>query len=155
MNTAKAWYWIALGIFALGLSNEYQNGGLPVLHQVADRTETVLCRIVGRAEQSLAMARVIMESPRQEFATDELFVVQRQVDLARAQAKLDRMRAIMERARADQVRVLQRQSSYLSRASERRVVVVCPKTGKQIEVEMPDLSGLDSEIRKMQVDDTF
>src|SRR5882757_2400253 len=80
----KALYWIALGVFALGLNSEYQKGSLPLAHRVADRAEAVLCQVAARAEQTWAMARVL--SGRQEFRVDDQF-------LARQQAEADQVLA--------------------------------------------------------------
>src|SRR5256885_13155256 len=55
----KALYWIALGVFALGLNSEYQQGNLSLIHRVADHTGAVICKIATRAKQTLAVARVL------------------------------------------------------------------------------------------------
>ena len=164
MNTARAWYWIALGIFALGLNGEYKSGNLPGMHRVVARAESVFCQVATRAEHSFAVARVLMERSAQEVASqdfsadgqfDEPILAEHQVDLARAQARLDRMRATLERAQAERVRVLQRSGAHLSTAAGRRIVVVCPETGQRIEVAMPDFSGVEAVVRDIPVGDSF
>jgi len=60
MNTNKAAYWIALGALALGLNSEYSHGNFVVLHRIADRADFALCRITTRAEQTLAVAKLLM-----------------------------------------------------------------------------------------------
>ena len=65
MATGKAYYWLALGVLALGLTSEYERGGLQPLHQLANRsTLTANCLLV-KAHQYVAMARFLMgEAPR-------------------------------------------------------------------------------------------
>src|SRR4030088_492320 len=91
----KALYWIALGVFALGLNSEYQKGNLPLAHRVADRAEAMLCQVAAQAEQTWAMARVLSGRPafhvddqslaRQRAEVDRV-MAEHQVDLARAMA---------------------------------------------------------------------
>ena len=59
MDTNKAAYWIALGVFALGLNSEYQHGSFVALHRVAEHASSAVCRMATRAEQTLAVARVL------------------------------------------------------------------------------------------------
>ncbi len=70
MNTNKAAYWIALGVFALTLNSEYRHGSFVPLHRVAEHAGSALCRITARAEKTLAVAT----APRghQEFPADNL-----------------------------------------------------------------------------------
>jgi len=164
MNTAKAWYWIALGIVALGLNSEYQQGDLPGMHRIAARAESAFCHVATRAEQTFAVAKFLMSSPMSGparafvspgFPSDDQVLAMHQAELDRAQARLDAFRASLERAQADRVRARDRFAAHLSAAANRRMVVVCPETGQRIEVAVPDLSDLDSEIRDIQVDDSF
>src|SRR5271157_5682819 len=108
MNTNKIMYWLALGVFALGLHSEYRNGRFPALHRLADQAESTLCRMVTRAEQTLALARVLT-SPQPVFAND-LFASARDQELAQSNVLRDQAQAHAEllrnqvRARADLMR---------------------------------------------------
>jgi hypothetical protein len=99
MNS-KAIYWIALGAFALGLHSEYQRGNLPPLQRVADRAEATLCRLASRAEQTLAMARVLSRSPQPEIRVKEDWMAGQQVEtdrvMAKQQARLNREFALRQ-----------------------------------------------------------
>ena len=70
MDTNKAAYWIALGVFALALNGEYRHGRFVPLHRVSEFAASALCRMAAHAEQTLAVARVVRG--RQEFPADNL-----------------------------------------------------------------------------------
>ena len=159
----KALYWIALGVFALGLNSEYQKGNLPLAHRVADRAQAVLCQVTARAEQTWAVAKVL--SGHQEFRVDDQFLASqqaevdrvlaehqadldramdmRQVDLDRVQQKLDRMHIVLDRVQVEKLRKLEQVRFRLSNATSRRIVV-CPQTGARVTVDaQPDVADLD------------
>jgi hypothetical protein len=174
----KALYWIALGIFALGLNSEYQKGNLPLAHRVADRAGAVLCQITARAEQTLAVARVLTGRPTPEFPVDDEFLARqqaeverdmaehqadldramalRQADLDRVQANLNRMHSAIERAQMVRVRISERSRFNISDAANRRMIVICPKTGKRISVQPgADLADIDVNVPEVEVGDSF
>ena len=168
MNTNKAAYWIALGVLALGLNSEYQRGRFVALHRVAKNASSVLCGISTRAEQALAVARILTsregslpdnllasadaaEMARaqgealSEQARDEAELFRDTVretvrDEIRAQADTIRARAAMQRAEIEQMRWHTRSQFNLARTADRRVMVVCPKTG--VRIAMKDGSDL-------------
>jgi hypothetical protein len=168
----KALYWIALGVFALGLNSEYQKGNLPLAHRVAGRAGAVLCQIATRAEQTLAVARVLTGRSAPELQVDDHFLARqqaevervmaehqadldramalRQVDLDRVQEKLDRMHSAIERAQMVRVRVLERTRFKLSNATSRRIVV-CPQSGTRVSVDAePDVADLNVDVDDAQ-----
>lgn len=97
MNTDKMMYWVALGVLAVGLHSEYRNGRFPALHRVANQTGSTLCRIVTRAEQTVATARIVTGQVPQESRVDDEFVARQQDQaervIAEHQADLDRVLA--------------------------------------------------------------
>jgi hypothetical protein len=148
--TNKVLYWIVLGIFALALHGEYHKGNLPLAHQVADRAGSVLCRVEMKAQQTLALARML--AGRQHSAVDDEFLASkqaevdrvmaqhqaeleqamalRQADLDHLQERLDRVNMIMDRAQQSKTRVF-----ALTRVkvdSSNRRIIICPQTGKPI-----------------------
>ena len=158
MDTNKAAYWIALGVLALGLNSEYRHGSFVPLHRVSERAGSTLCRMATRAEQTLAVARVL--TSRERFAADGLVAATDGAEMARAQVELlrdqardeaellrDRLReqvlaqadvirvqAETQRAEDEQIRLRMRSQVRLARTVDRRVMVVCPKTGVRIAV---------------------
>jgi hypothetical protein len=152
MDTNKVAYWIALGVLALGLNSEYQQGRFVALHRVAGRAESALCRISTQAEQSLALARVL--ASRQGFRVDSLLAPADRDEMTRDQAELLRDRA---RDAADQVRdrvreqiraqadVMRGQAEMrradidqsevrFVRTVSRRVTLTCPKRSARVAV---------------------
>jgi hypothetical protein len=162
MNTNKAAYWIALGVLALGLNSEYRHGSFVPLHRVAEYAGSALCRITARAEQALAVARVPTRVPiRSEvFPVDGLSAATGGAEMERAQGELlreqardeaellrdrfreevqaqaeaIRVRSEAQRAEVEQIRLRVRSQFRLARTVDRRVTVVCPKTGVRIAV---------------------
>jgi hypothetical protein len=167
----KALYWIALCVFALALNSEYQQGRLPIAHRVADRAGAVLCKIATRAEQTLAVARVLTGRSAPEFHVDEEFLARqqaevdrgmaehqaemaramamRQADLDRIQRRLDRVHMVLDRAQLSKMRIIEQTRFKLSNASTRHFVA-CPQTGTQMTVDAePDIADIN-----VDVDDT-
>ena len=157
MDTNKAAYWIALGILALGLNSEYRQGNFVAVHRVADRAGSLFCRVATRAEKTLATVRILTgregtpahnlfaASERAERVRVESELLREQAELlrdtvrdrvrdeVRARADIIRAQAEMQRAGIEQIRFRAR-SVRLAGIVDRRVVVVCPKTGERIEV---------------------
>jgi hypothetical protein len=156
MDTNKAAYWIAVGVLALGLNNEYRHGGFVAVHRVAERAGSVLCRISTRAEQSLAVALgmtnrenlragdLLAADDGTEIASAEAEVAREQAraradmvrervrDEIRAQADVIREQAEMERAQIEQISWRTASQVGLARTANRRVTVVCPKARTRI-----------------------
>ncbi|HEX9111668.1 MAG TPA: hypothetical protein VF845_09335 [Terriglobales bacterium] len=152
MNTNKVMYWLVLGVFALGLHSEYRNGRFPAIHRVAEHAESTLCRIVTRAEQTVALARVLT-SP-QPLAVDELLASARDREMAQAellrdqarahaqllrdqvhaQADLIRLQAELQQSQIEQIRWRTQSQFRLTNATNRRITLICPKTGARISV---------------------
>jgi hypothetical protein len=174
MNTNKAAYWIVLGVLALGLNSEYQHGRFVTLHRAANRADSVLCRISVRAEQTLAVARLLMDrdgSPvdnllasadsaemarnqaamLRDQAQDEAELLRDTVrdqvrDQLRAQADVIRARAEMQRAEIEQIRWRTASQFSLARSANRGVGVICPKTGARITLNRPNSADAPIEI---------
>jgi hypothetical protein len=143
MNTNRAAYWIALGVLALGLNSEYQQGRFPALHSVAKHAGSALCRISMRAHEIQTFARLL--TSRQDPLADGLIASTDQAEIARDQAKFVReeIRARAEVIRAqsemrhagiEQIQWHTRSQLGLARAADRRLMVICPKTGARIAV---------------------
>lgn len=151
MNTNKIMYWLALGVFAIGVRSEYQNGRFPAIHRMAEATRSSLCRIVTRAEQTVALVRVLAGPER--FGANDLLSSARDRELAqaelrdqarahallirdqvRAQADLIRAQAELQRSQVEQIRWDTHSRFKLTNAADRRVTLICPKTGATISV---------------------
>ena len=177
MNTNKFAYWIALGVLALGLSSEYRHCNFAPLHRAVGRADSALCRIVTRAKETLAVARMLTGGER--FPVDHLAAstgpaevaqVQKQVlrrqaraqseairaqvrDQIRAQVDVMRAQAEIRRAQIEQSRLLSRSEFKFASAVNPRISVVCPKNGARIVVNaVPDLPD---NLPGVEVDDNF
>lgn len=158
MNTNKAAYWIALGVLALGLNSEYRHGNFVALHRVADHAGSALCRMTTRAERTLAVARIL--ASRWGLPVDDLLASADGAEMARAQAEIlreqardraellrDEIRdqadgiraeARMRRAEIEQIRFRTRTQLGVARRVDRRVTLICPKTGARIVLNAED-----------------
>jgi len=137
MDANKAVYWIALGVLALGLNSEYQHGSFVALHRVAEHAGSALCRMATRAEETLAgaeMARAQEELLRDQARDEAELLRDRLRDEVHAQADAIRAQVEEERAEIEQTRIRMRSQVRLVRAVDRRVTMVCPKTGVRIAV---------------------
>jgi hypothetical protein len=189
MNSDKAMYWVALGVLALGLHSEYRNGRFSAIHRVAGQAESTLCRLVTRAEQTLATARILTARVPQEIRVDDDLIARQQAQVERVMAehqadldrvfadrqahldramamrqanldclqqKLDRMHVALERAQVERARALEHMQFQLSNAVNRRMIVVCPRTGAKITVRADaNLSDLDMNFPVVDVGDSF
>lgn len=71
----------------------------------------------------------------------------RQADLDRVQQNLARVQQVLERVQVNRVRVLERSRLRLSKATNRRISVICPKTGEQISIDADaDASDMNVEL---------
>ena len=59
MASGKAWYWLSVGVLAVGLNGEYQSGGLPWAHMVVERGRASVRQVTDQASGYLAMARIM------------------------------------------------------------------------------------------------
>lgn len=85
-NTDKAVYWIALGVVALALNNEYSQGSFARLHQVAARADSALCTVSMRAERTLAWATAF--AGRDRLPVDNLLASTDAAESVRAQSEM-------------------------------------------------------------------
>jgi hypothetical protein len=149
----RALYWIAVGIFALALNSEYHRGNLPLAHRVVGRAEGVLCQVASKAEQTLAVAKLLIGqqdipsaesfSALQQADVDRVLaehqeeiaraMALRQVDMDRIQQKLDRVRVVMDRSQMAKLRALQRTHFKFSNFNAQHFVF-CPQTGTRVMV---------------------
>ncbi len=159
MNSNTVAYWIALGVLALGLHSEYRQGNFETLHRVADRADSVLCRLSTRAERTLVAARAL--TGRREFTADDLLAStdadeMSRVEVARenvqgqirAQADMIRAQVEMQRAQVRQIQSATRSQVRMARVVSHRVLI-CPKTGVRVvvntSVDSDDDSGNSNE----------
>lgn len=144
MNTQKSAYWVALALFAVALQSEYQRGAFPSLHSAANSAGATLCRLTTKAEQTVAMAKLIVGRPTR--STDSLLagldarqlmdakrIAEDRAEIAREEAQ-DRAESVRDEVREqvrdrirDQVRAqaeIARAQTELERTQLRRIGVL-------------------------------
>ena len=116
MNAAnRAWYWVAAGVLALGLNGYYQDGGLRVVHCLANRSRVAVVEAKAQVRQIETLAELTFASREENRAAEQanaevagefpvmrteakLAELQKQVACAQAahmQAQLARMQRLM------------------------------------------------------------
>jgi hypothetical protein len=64
MNAAnKAWYWLAVGVLALGLNGYYQDGGLHGVHRLANCARLRVAETRAQFSQVATAAEVTFANP--------------------------------------------------------------------------------------------
>jgi hypothetical protein len=92
----QAWGWLIAGVLAAGLNASYHDGGLEWAHQVADQVKhgsaAVLALAIGRTDQFLTEARIVIA--RNEHASCPLSAA-----MARVQSRIERSQTRMAQVR--------------------------------------------------------
>jgi hypothetical protein len=132
MASDKALYWIAVFAMALGISNDYRQGGLPVLHGYVDRTVAVARDYSRCAERYLAAAEVMLGRGQATLGQAQAGLGHAQAVLGREQTRLALVQAEMAR------RELEKHWPEIERAqrlaAEKRIL--CPSSGR-LDVRIP------------------
>jgi len=122
MNSTKTIYWVALAAFAIAFGNQYQHGNFQSLHRAAYGAESAFCRLASHAEQTLAMARVLIGKDQGVRVNDQM-LAQKQAEVERVmaehQAEIESAMAIRQ---ADLDRMLAEHQADLNRAMAERQV---------------------------------
>ena len=105
----RAWYWLAVGVLALGLNGYYQDGGLQGLHSLANCTQTLVAQSKTQFSQMATMAEVAStdsaglrcerSAPRSGVAFSPSIPPQAQARLAHLQERLGEMQTARVQAR--------------------------------------------------------
>lgn len=133
MRLEKAWYWLAAGVFALGLNGAYQDGQLSWAHCLAGRAANMVERaserglrfvtmtevMLGRSPATFVWAETALQRIQTKVVCERVAQAQRQIAMAQvrqqfaedglrrkldlAQMKMDKVRMITVR-RAERFR---------------------------------------------------
>lgn len=106
MASEKAWYWIAVGVMALLVSNNVlaRHGG--AVRSFADRSVAAVERISGDADRFVAMAEMMLGRGETGFARTQTAVARAQTRLASMEAAMARQQAACARVQAAQARMM-------------------------------------------------
>jgi len=176
MNANKTLYWIALAAVAFGLSSEYQRGGLAYVHSLTNCAEVRLHRMTTHAQQALVAMGVFTgqfrgssTQPAMAAQADQLArvvalqqadldraVAERDAAVARAEARVARVQAVLQQSALRRVRVLESSDFKIMDRANRRVISICPQSGRRIRVEgVPDMSDIQVDVPNIEVGDQF
>ena len=176
MNANKTLYWIALAAVALGFSSDYQRGGLAYVHSLTNCAEVRLHRMTTHAQQALVAMGVFTgqfrgssTQPAMAAQADQLArvvalqqadldraVAERDAAVARAEARVARVQAVLQRSALRRVQVLESSDLRIMNRANRRVITICPQSGRHIRVEAgPNLSDIQMDMPTVEVGDQF
>ena len=122
----KAWYWLACGVLALGITNNLATRHVDLPSRLADRASQVADRLSGRFASDLERVAWVLGS-KSARVTDRA-----QLAVDRSQARLDCLSAQLDRHQAEMER-LQAQAGELAitrmnvRVSD-SAAIVCPRS---------------------------
>jgi hypothetical protein len=117
-----------------------------VLARQQAQVERVLAQHQADIDRAVAIRQVDIERTLARHQADlDRAVALRQADLDRVQQNLDRVQQVLERVQVNRVRVMERSRLRVSKATDRRISVICPKTGEQISIQADaDASDMNS-----------
>jgi len=81
MGSGKAWYWLAVGVLALGLNSEYQSGRLHWARQATDQSLALIERATDQTMHYLTLAEVLGDN-KAEFRPAHVAVARLQAKVA-------------------------------------------------------------------------
>jgi hypothetical protein len=130
MVSEKGWYWVAVGVLALGVSNSFVNRHTDWAHGLADRSTQLVGQLSGHADRYAVMLETI-------FARGETGLARTQTTVARVQTRVAFVQADMVRRQADIVRLQTEKARMLANVKMHHVAVVCPQQKVRIDLPQP------------------
>ncbi|HXY51489.1 MAG TPA: hypothetical protein VEI01_18720 [Terriglobales bacterium] len=134
MTSDRAWYWVAAGVLALGLTNAYQDGQFDWVHQFSDRSAAVAARYVEKGSRLVEAADVVLghDSPILNRTQAYLLRMEARLDCNRIEHAQEELAGAEQRLSAAQLASAQTQLERLqSRIEAGRVMVenrFCPRS---------------------------
>lgn len=138
MGSEKAWYWIAVGVLALLVSNHFAARRTGDVRCLASRSLSAVEQVSGHASRVMAMAEVMLGRGQSRFDHSQMAVDGVQTRLASAQSALARHEAAFARVRAEHARMVA--------IEELRGTVVCPRQNLWIVIPEPPSMRTDGTI---------
>jgi len=138
MGSEKAWYWIAVGVLALLVSNNFAARHEGEIRCLASRSLNIMERVSGPATHLLARTEMVLERGDGRFA-------QAQATLARAQSRMASVQATIACREAAFAR-LQAEHERLAAIQELRGAVICPRQNLRIVMPRMPAMGTDGTI---------
>jgi hypothetical protein len=138
MGSEKAWYWIAVGVLALVVSNNFAARHEDEIGRLASRSLAAIEQVSGQATHFVARAEMM-------FGRGETHFVGTQTTLAGAQARLASVQCVIARHEAALARV-QAEHARMAAMQELRGTVVCPRQSLRMVIPVPPAMRTDGTI---------
>jgi hypothetical protein len=130
MGSEKAWYWMAVGVLALFVSNNFAARHQGEVRCLASRSLAAFEQVSGHARQLGAMAEMMLGRGETGFART-------QTTLARAQTRLASVQTVIAQHEAAFARI-QGENDQIITMQELRGTVVCPR--QNLRMVIPQLA---------------
>ena len=110
MASGKAWYWLAVGVLALGLNSEYQSGRLHWARQATDQSLALIERATDQTMHYVTLAELMLGDNQAEFRPAHVAVARLRAKVAcvrmavaqkEAQKEIEKVRPDLMKARFD------------------------------------------------------
>jgi hypothetical protein len=138
MGSEKAWYWIAVGVLALLVSNNFAARHTGDVRCVASRSLSAVERVSGHASRVVVMAEMMLGRGGSRFDHAQMAVDGVQTRLVLAQNVLARHEAAFARVQAEHERMVA--------IEELRGTVICPRPNLRIVIPEPPAMRMDGTI---------
>jgi hypothetical protein len=126
MGSEKAWYWIAVGLLALFVSNNFAARHQGAVRFLATRSLAAFEQVSSHAPRFMETAQMILGRSETRFVRTQATLAQAQTRLASVQTKLACKQAAFARLESEHARIVAMER--LDRA------VVCPRTNLRMEI---------------------
>lgn len=132
MGSEKASYWIAVGVLALFVSNNFAARHESEIRCLASRSLAAVEQVSGHAAHFTAMAEMLLGRGDTGFARTQATLARAQARLASVQAAIDSKQAAFARLRAEH--------DGMAAMQEFRGAVICPRQNLRIVIpEIPPM----------------
>jgi hypothetical protein len=129
MGSEKARYWIAVGVLALFVSNNFAARHEDEVRRLASRSMAAVERVSGHATRLMAMAEMMLGRGEIRFVRTQAAMAGAQARLASVQSVIARHEAALARVQAGHTRMVAMQ--------QLRGTVVCPR--QNLRMAIPQL----------------
>ncbi|HXM22794.1 MAG TPA: hypothetical protein VN948_16165 [Terriglobales bacterium] len=132
MGSEKAWYWIAVGVLALFVSNNFAARHEGEVRCLASRSLAAVEQVSGHAAKFMAMAELMLGRGETRFVRTQTVLAGAQTRLASVQTAIARHEAAFARVQAEHAQMVTMQQ--LGRT------VVCPR--QNLRIVIPELPSM-------------
>jgi len=133
MGTEKAWYWMAVGVLAMFVGNQFAARHEGEIRCLGSQALAAVEQFSGQATHFVAMAETMLGRGETHFAGT-------QTVLAGAQARLASMECVIAQHQAALARV-QAEHARMAAMQQLRGTVICPRQNLRMVIPEPPRDG--------------